>query len=308
MTHCVVAGYKFAELQCYAHAYAIMAAAGKWQRRCLMMSALTSCHCDPRIPRWPVLSNKRRKVGPDLTVPPRASIGTSPSCIFPPRSRNQNPSTMTTASWYQARKLIGLQKALEPGVKGGVYQAVILPGLAIPSPHISPRRTTFCPPSPISRRPQGLPRLQQLGCNALLPPTWWYRSPSDVCQALVALSMPVRHAGETLLCRGDSGTRIAPIFDSGAGNAPLSGCRRRCVDASPELGIPSKTLKLFMPTTTQEEANLQPKRGQDIVILGEDDNTDTFLQTSLQTERNWSEQERMMITTILRNTTFSQDL
>lgn len=143
MTIASSAGYKSAELQCYAHAYAIMAAAGKWQRRCLMMSTLTSCHCDPRIPRWPVLSNKRRRVGPDLTVPPRASIGTSPSCIFPPRSRNQNPSTMTTASWYQARKLIGLQKALEPGVKGGVYQAVILPGLAIPSPHISPRRTTF---------------------------------------------------------------------------------------------------------------------------------------------------------------------
>lgn len=149
------------------------------------------------------------------------------------------------------------------------------------------------------------------------PTTWLQRLATThmvVSIAVRRLSSPCRpvdarrHAGETLLCRGDSGTRIAPIFDSGAGNVPLSGCRRRCVDASQELGNPSKTLKLFMPTTTQEEANLQPKRGQDIVILGEDDNTDTFLQTSLQTERNWSEQERMMITTILRNTTFSQDL
>lgn len=30
-------------------------------------------------------------------VPPRASTGTSPPCIFQPRSRNQNPSKMTTA-------------------------------------------------------------------------------------------------------------------------------------------------------------------------------------------------------------------
>lgn len=79
--NCVVAGCKFAELQCYAHA--IVAAVGKSQHRRLMMSTLTSCHCDPRIPRRPVLSNTRRRIGPDLTVPPRASTGTSPPCIFP---------------------------------------------------------------------------------------------------------------------------------------------------------------------------------------------------------------------------------
>lgn len=212
------------------------------------------------------------------------------------------------------RKLVPSPKAhrptKSPGTWGkeGCISGGNFTGACYTLPPYIAKKNNICPPSPISRRPQGLPRLQQIGCNALLPPTWWYRSPSDVCQALVALSMPVRHAGETLLCRGDSGTRIAPIFDSGAGNVPLSGCRRRCVDASQELGNPSKTLKLFMPTTTQEEANLQPKRGQDIVILGEDDNTYTFLQTSLQTERNWSEQERMTITTILRNTTSSQDL
>jgi hypothetical protein len=150
----------------------------------------------------------------DLKVP-TPSLHRDESVMHIPVATAQPEPLHNDHHQHQARKLIGLLQALEPGVKSGAYQARNSTGTYYTLPDYIAKTTETRPPSPIPNCFRVSPDSNPL---ALLPPTWSYRSPSCLrasVQTPGALSMPVRPAGETLLFRRDSGTRIDLAFDSG---------------------------------------------------------------------------------------------
>lgn len=161
---------------------------------------------------------------------------------------------------HQAREFIGLQKALEVWGKEGCISGGNSTGTCYTLPHYNViPKNNICPPSPIfGRSSQGLPRFQQLGCNTLLPPTWWYRplswrlsKPLTPCRCQCDMHTTLSYFAVTAALGSISHLAAGPCFC-----LQVTGDGVGTVDESQQLGKSSK------PQKHAGQSHWNPRRGQ----------------------------------------------